>query len=135
MKNIIRGVILFCSVTVFTGCPFYFNKESMTLAWNPQYQPMTWEIEDTRNIYNLKKLKPGMTREDVYTILGMPDLYDMYETVDRDYVAVFYYYTHTQVDDGAAAKNECTPVVIRDGKLVGWGYGYLKELEEYKYLR
>jgi outer membrane protein assembly factor BamE (lipoprotein component of BamABCDE complex) len=120
----------FCS-----GCPFYFNKESMTLAWNPQYQPLTSEIEDSRNIYNLKKLQKGMTREDVYTIMGMPDLYDMYETVDRDYLAVFYYYTYTRVDDGAAAKNECTPVVIRNGKLVGWGNEFLKKQNEFLYLR
>jgi hypothetical protein len=107
----------------------------MTLAWNPQYQPLTWEVEDAKNAYNLKRLEPGMSREDVYAVMGMPDLYDMYETVDRNYVAVFYYYTRTQINDGAAAKNECTPVVIRNGKLVGWGYPYLEKLKEFQYLK
>lgn len=135
MKQTALVCVMIMTAVICSGCPFYFNKESMTLAWNPQYQPFTWEIEDTRNLHNLKKLQAGMSREDVYTIMGMPDLYDMHETVDRDYLAVFYYYTHTKVDDGAASKNECTPVVIRDGKLVGWGYEYLEKQEEFTYLR
>lgn len=135
MKQIAMGCAMIITAMICTGCPFYFNQESMTLAWNPQYQPMTWEIEDSRNLHNLRKLKPGMSREDVYMAMGMPDLYDMYETVDRDYLAVFYYYTHTKVNDGAAAKNECTPVVIRDGKLAGWGYEYLKQQKESAYLK
>lgn len=135
MRQITLVCVMIMTAVFCSGCPFYFNKESMTLAWNPQYQPLTSEIEDSRNIYNLKKLQKGMTREDVYTIMGMPDLYDMYETVDRDYLAVFYYYTYTRVDDGAAAKNECTPVVIRNGKLVGWGNEFLKKQKEFMYLR
>ena len=135
MKQIALGCVMIMAVSLLSGCPLYWNKETMTLAWYPQYQPFDTEVEDAKNNLNLKRLEPGMTREDVYTIMGMPDLYDMYETVDRHYVAVFYYYTSTKVRDGAAAKNECTPVVIRNGKYVGRGYDYLKTLEEYKYLK
>jgi hypothetical protein len=114
---------------------WYWNPETVTLAWNPEYEPRDSEIEDAKNNYNLQRLQPWMTREDVYSIMGMPDSYAHYETVDRDYVAVFYYYTQTKVDDGAAAKNEVTPVVIRNGKLVGWGAAYLKSIPEYTELR
>lgn len=135
MKHVALGCLMIWTAVVLSGCPFFWNKETVTLAWNPQYQPFDWEIEDTKNLYHLKQLQPGMTREDVYAIMGMPDLYDMYETVDRDYLAVFYYYTRTRVNDGAPAKNECTPVVIRNGKLAGWGYEYLETLDEFAYLR
>ena len=114
----LSGLLLM--MLVICGCPWYWNHESMTLAWNPQYAPLDPEIEDAKNQYNLKRLIKGMTRNDVYGVMGMPDVYADYETVDRDYVAVFYYYTDTKVNDGAAARNEVTPLVIRNGKLTGW---------------
>lgn len=136
MKSMLK--LIFATVllpVLLTGCPWYWNSETMTLAWNPQYAPYDSEIRDIRNAYHLKRLQPGMTREEVYTIMGMPDRYDRYETVERDYVAVFYYYTDTKAEEGAASRNECTPVVIRNGKLTGWGYDYLKKIKEYKNLR
>lgn len=135
MKRVLITAVFVAMLPILGGCPWYWNHETMTLAWNPQYEPFDSEIEDARNTYNLERLLRGMTREDVYTIMGMPDLYGRYETVDRDYVSVFYYYTATQVDDGAAARNEVTPLVIRNGKLVGWGVEYLQSIPEYRQVR
>ncbi len=120
---------------ILSGCPFYWNRESVTLKWDPRYEPLTFEVEDIKNHYNLQRLVPGMSREEVYEIMGMPDIYGIYETVNRDYVAVFYYYTDTRVNEGAAAKDECTPVVIRNGLLTGWGNDYLRGLKEYPLIK
>ncbi|MBU1172209.1 MAG: DUF3192 domain-containing protein [Proteobacteria bacterium] len=103
------------------GCPFYWNHDTKTLAWDPQSEPLLSDIEDVRNLYNLKCLEKGMERDEVYSIMGMPDLYGQFQSRDEDDMDVFFYYTRTAVDDGSATVEECTPLVLKNGKLEGWG--------------
>jgi len=40
---------------------------------------------------------------------------------------VLYYYTDLKKDDGVITNDELTPIVLKDGKVVGWGWGFLNE--------
>ena len=122
------ALLLLCTVGL-CGCPVYWNHDAKAVAWQPQNEPLAWEIEDTKNQYNIKKLEKGMTTEDVYRIMGMPDLYAQYESSEDDVASVFYYYTKTDIDDGSATGGECTPLVISNGKLKGWGKGEYSTLK------
>ena len=40
---------------------------------------------------------------------------------------VLYYYTDLKKDDGVITNDELTPIVLKDGEVVGWGWGYLSD--------
>jgi len=40
---------------------------------------------------------------------------------------VLFYYTDLKKHDGAITDDELTPIVLKDGKVVGWGWGFLNE--------
>lgn len=70
------------------------------------------------NFENSAKLRVGMTKEQVKTIMGEP--------VDEVFCKpdLWYYYVNTQWHDGLITRDECMPVVFKDGKVAGWGNDY-----------
>lgn len=43
---------------------------------------------------------------------------------------VLYYYTDVKASDGAITDDELTPIVLKDGSLDGWGWGYWQDLAQ-----
>jgi outer membrane protein assembly factor BamE (lipoprotein component of BamABCDE complex) len=74
-----------------------------------------------KNQNNLLKLQKGMAKEEVIRVMGKPDFHEVYETLYGHTLVIAYYYTHHQKFDGQITKDECTPVVIKNEKLIGWG--------------
>lgn len=73
-------------------------------------------IEADRNLENAEKLRVGMTKSEVLSIMGEPVKNEIYAQPD-----LWFYYTHPNWIDGLVTEDECTPLVFKDGKLVGWG--------------
>jgi hypothetical protein len=46
---------------------------------------------------------------------------------ERDTLEVFFYYTDVKRSDGAITDDELTPLVFKEGRLIGWGQGFLSE--------
>lgn len=83
--------------------------------------PVMWGEID-RNRENLKKLRVGMTRDEVLKVMGEPMKDQVYCTSKH-----WFYYTRTRWSDGMATRDECTPLVFSDeGLLTGWGLEYYK---------
>ncbi|WP_144209807.1 DUF3192 domain-containing protein [Shewanella donghaensis] len=85
-----------------------------------------WEKQQKTNRNNLSKLSIGMTKDQVSILMGTADFSEAYVTQadsesKKNEVQVFFYRTQWSKGDGKTTKDECTPVVIRDNKLVGWG--------------
>ncbi len=74
------------------------------------------------NVENTKKLRVGMTKQEVLDIMGKP--------LDEDFCTpnVWYYYTSTQWRDGFATRDESMPVMFKDGKLIGWGNEFFNKM-------
>jgi hypothetical protein len=70
---------------------------------------------------NLMKLKTGMAQDEAVTIMGAPTLSERYDAADGNQVSILYYRTERKETTVLSAKDECTPVVFTNGKLVGWG--------------
>ena len=70
------------------------------------------------NFENSTKLRVGMTKEQVRQIMGEP-VNEVYCKPD-----LWFYYINTQWHDGLITRDECMPLVFRDGKLAGWGNEY-----------
>ena len=95
------------------------------------------------NRQNLAKVAPGMTRMEVESVMGharaggkLPEVLfgrvqyleaknPMREEKNGDEL-VLYYYTDVKSLDDRITDDELTPVVLRDGKVVGVGAQFLK---------
>ena len=77
-----------------------------------------WQDAD-RNLHNAEKLRVGMNKEEVLAIMGPPQQNEVYTKPD-----LWFYYTQPNWIDGLVTEDECTPLVFKDGKLIGWGNEY-----------
>lgn len=85
--------------------------------WNGQDG---WEAKQNVNRANLAKLSLGMSRDQVAILMGTADFNEAYMEKDKQ-VHVLFYRTQRTSGDGKTTKDECTPVVISNNALVGWG--------------
>ena len=74
------------------------------------------------NFENSTRLRVGMTKEQVRQIMGEP-VNEAYSRPD-----LWFYYINTQWHDGLITRDECMPLVFRDGKLAGWGNEYYNRI-------
>jgi outer membrane protein assembly factor BamE (lipoprotein component of BamABCDE complex) len=78
------------------------------------------EKREYNNRQQIATLQLGMNLNNVMNKLGTPDFNEFMQR-DQDNFQVLYYRTQRVVGDGMTTKDECTPVVLKNGALVGWG--------------
>lgn len=105
----------------------------------------------TQNREHLNTLTVGMTRDQVLSIMGTKTIktHERLQgtgTITNPYrtesymangrrIEVVYYYTDLKRADGAITDDELTPIVLVDGKVDGWGWGYWNDLMQRYELR
>ena len=72
-------------------------------------------VQASKNVDNLNLLKVGMTKEQVIQIMGKPNDIEVFRKIE-----VLYYLTDAQFAFGGGTSG-CTPIVIDDNKVIGWG--------------
>lgn len=95
-----RMLVLLCTL-ILTGCA------------NP------W----AKNNSNLLKLDMGMSREQVFSVMGEPQFNEAYQSLNGKRVTILFYWTELPY----RTKDRATPVVLEEGKLVGWGSGFYQQ--------
>ena len=84
-----------------------------------------WEDQQQLNRTNLTQLAIGMTKEQVLILMGTADFNEAFSinnsNAAEEHVQVFFYRTQWSKGDGKTTKDECTPLVIKNNQLVGWG--------------
>lgn len=99
----------------------------------------------SNNRENLSKLKTGFSKDEVLGVMGQGStqtwqpgilllpwpatkITNPYRTevfpLRSDTLEVLYYYTDIKAADGAITDDELTPIVLKNGKLDGWGWMY-----------
>ena len=103
-----------CVVNVGDGESSWDNSES-------------WEKTQDKNRNNLAKLSLGMGKDQIMTLMGAADFSEAYlqqsagqGQADKEVLVLFYRTQHIH-SDGKTTKDECTPIVISNNVLVGWG--------------
>ena len=94
----------------------------------------------TENRENLAKLEVGTDKAEVLEIMGtetksgssMGPINNPYRTGtmkgnNEEVYEILYYYTDVTDLDGAITDDELTPLVLEDGKLIGWGWSFIDE--------
>ena len=116
VKTNLIGLALMCIISLsLSGC--VLNIGSGESGWNGQDG---WQETQDINRGNLAKLSLGMTRDQVSVLMGTADFNEAYIEKDKE-VHVLFYRTQHKKGDGKTTKDECTPVVISNNSLVGWG--------------
>jgi len=86
----------------------------------------TWQAQQGRNRDNLMKLEIGISKAQVIEVMGPPDLNEAYQKPGGGTLVALFYYTNRIWADGNVTRDECTPVVLQDGKVIGWGQDFLQ---------
>lgn len=79
-----------------------------------------WQEMERENRESISQLEPGMAVENVRSRLGTPEFSESIESDDGDY-RVLFYRTQRREADGMTTRDETTPLIFRNGELVGWG--------------
>ncbi|MBT1444746.1 DUF3192 domain-containing protein [Shewanella sp. JM162201] len=81
-----------------------------------------WQKTEQQNRDGLATLTMGMTKEQVISRMGRADFYEAWQQEGNE-VQVLFYRTNRVREDGSTTKDECTPVVLTNNQLTGWGEG------------
>lgn len=123
MKTKLLSLIILTASTIgMSGC--VINIGDKEAGWD---KSQSWQATQAQNRANLSKLTIGMDREQVFTLMGTADFSEAYIKQDRE-VTVLYYRTQRTKEDGTTTKDECTPIVLANNQVIGWGdvsYGNL----------
>lgn len=115
MKTLAAGAIILTSVFTLQGCLIVADGHSDNEWSTSDYRKL--EEENRRHIAGLSA---AATPETVRALMGTPNFTDR-TTVNGVRYDVLYYRTHRVEGDGNTTRDECTPLVFEDGKLVGTG--------------
>ena len=103
----------------------------------------------TENRENLGRLSIGMEKQKVLEIMGTETVkYRKYFIVNNPFrteimisadgkttLEVLFYYTDKKRADRAITADELTPLVLKEGKLIGWGQSFTDQTKEIYELR
>lgn len=87
----------------------------------------SWEKVQDKNRTNLTKLSLVMPKDQVMILMGTADFSEAYiqqsaqQGEANKEVLVLFYRTQRNNGDGKTTKDECTPIVLSNNALVGWG--------------
>ena len=84
------------------------------------YQGSNWRKKEAKNREEISRLEAGMSLDSLISTMGSPDFSEFHQSQNGD-VTVLFYRTHRNHGDGVTTKDECTPLVFKEGRLIGWG--------------
>lgn len=87
---------------------------------------ITKNIEAYRNRDILSSMQIGMPQEQVTQLMGKPWKTEAF--LENEKAHTILYYVTQRIPDGTTTDEEMTPVVFREGFLIGWGRSFFSDL-------
>lgn len=109
--------------TILTLClaiPLSMSLSGCVISVDGDGSYSSWQHRENKNREVINNLSPGLVVRDVTDRMGTPDFSELYQKDNANY-KVLYFRTQRRDGDGITTKDECTPVIFKDGILVGWG--------------
>lgn len=113
MKHTLLAAAIFLPLTL-TGCIISVDGDGVDTHYGD------WRDREEKNRKYISRLSTDMSFNQITAKLGTPDFNESFET-DGEQVQVLFYRTQRTHDDGVTTKDECTPLILKQGILVGWG--------------
>lgn len=106
-------------VGLLSGC-VYINGEG---GWSS----VDWEDEQEENRRVIAQLDIGTMRSEVETRLGTPNSSEAF-TLDGEEYRVLFFRTKHRHSDGKTTRDESTPLIFKNDRLIGWGHDVLASI-------
>ena len=87
-----------------------------------------WKKDQELNRKIISELVIGTERANVLNRMGTPSFSEAFVKDDLQYSVMFYRTHHTE-SDGSTTKDETTPLVFKEDKLIGWGADVLSSIQ------
>lgn len=102
-----------------TGCVIAVSDGEAQSHWAGS-NLSSWEIKNKNNRDTISELAMDSSYQSVLSQLKTPNFTELLKK-DDDVYQVLFYATHSKHSDGKTTKDECTPLVFKNDKLVGIG--------------
>ena len=112
MKSLFIGIIAAVLLSTLSGCVIVAGEH----GWNDN----NWQHQQQENRDIISDLELNSERSNIVSKLGVPSFSDAFVKGDDEYRVLYYRTQHTK-SDGETTKDETTPLVFRNNKLIGWG--------------
>ncbi|WOT04267.1 DUF3192 domain-containing protein [Shewanella youngdeokensis] len=90
------------------------------LSYQPTPDEMDWEDRQVYNKEKIAEITLGQTIEEIKMLFGNADFSEA-KIVNQQNLQVLFYRTHHKKSDGETTKEECTPLLFKQGLLIAWG--------------
>jgi hypothetical protein len=92
----------------------------MFSSYDPLPGEKDWDDRQAFNLQQLSHIKLGQSLDEIVTLMGEADFVEA-KTVTGTALQIMYYRTHHIKGDGITTKDECTPLLFDNEKLIAWG--------------
>ncbi len=111
MKSVFRALVIAAAVSSLSACIIHIGDDDATTSWQ--------RIE-RRNLERIEALPMGINIKDARETVGEPQFVEAFSGKGGDYKVLFYR-THRVKGDDQTTRDETTPLVFKDGLLIGYG--------------
>jgi len=120
MKYLLNIIAVGFLATSLTGCIVVGNHDD----WDDE----SWQREQRQNRELISQLELNADINSVRSQLGTPNFSEA-STHGPDQYQVLFYRTQRIHSDGDTSKDETTPLIFKNNRLIAWGNDALKRLE------
>lgn len=124
MKKLLIAALL--TTPFLSGCIVAVSDGEAEHSWASDYSGSGWQKHQKSNRDKITGLKNGVAYQTVLQEFDTPEFSDLVNKGDNVY-QVLYFATNSKHSDGKITKDECTPLVFKNGKLVGYGASAVSE--------
>jgi len=121
MKTISNLIATTFLVTGLTGCVIVDSD-----GWNGRKSD--WEEQQAKNQSIINQLEINDSRHTIIEQLGAPDFSEAFMK-ENDTYRILFYRTQHKSSDGQTSKDETTPLIFKNDKLIGWGIDSLASIK------
>jgi hypothetical protein len=92
----------------------------MMANYEPTPGQKDWDDRQAYNLQQLSHIKLGQSLDDIVTLMGEADFVEA-KTLAGKPLQIMFYRTHHIKGDGITTKDECTPLLFDNEKLIAFG--------------
>ncbi|MCO7226525.1 DUF3192 domain-containing protein [Pleionea sp. CnH1-48] len=112
-----QSIVAIIAVSMLSGCVIAVGGDHDRYSGD-------WKETQEKNRQLISQLQIGSSIAQVSDILGEAADSEGFEKDDGRYT-ILYYRTQHRHSDGETTRDETTPVIFKDGRLLGWGTSLL----------
>ncbi len=116
MKKSILPLLIIAPLTLgLTGCVVAVGGDDDGYRMGHNFDDREYE-----NRQKIARLQLNSSFNEVQSTFGVADFNEVYQKAGES-IQVLYYRTNRKHKDGLTTKDECTPLIFKNGLLVSWG--------------